>query len=116
VAGKGLRRRKSKGRSRLKERKAEKLNAETQSSQRSRKEGMEAGVDRGLRLGGNIEDDSRKMGYCQVRVIHIQYIIRMAGVDSNGVREVLRGEGVGRGVMGLLRLWKCVEKSRKESE
>jgi hypothetical protein len=45
VAGKGLRRRKSKvGRSRLKERKAEKLNAETQSSQRSRDEGMEAGV------------------------------------------------------------------------
>ena len=45
AAGKGLRRRKSKvGRSRLKERKAEKLNAETQSSQRSRKERMEAGV------------------------------------------------------------------------
>jgi hypothetical protein len=102
VAGKGLRRRKSKGRSRLKERKAEKLNAETQSSQRSRKEGMEAGVDRGLRLGGNIENASRKMGYCQVRVIHIQYIIRMAGVDSNGVRGSLEGRRSWAGSNGFV--------------
>jgi hypothetical protein len=27
-----------------------------------------------------------------------------------GRREVEKFEGVGRGVMGLLRLWKCVEK------
>ena len=29
-----------------------------------------------------------------------------------GLAEVERFEGVGRGVMGLLRLWKCVEKSK----
>jgi hypothetical protein len=29
-----------------------------------------------------------------------------------GVAEVERIEGVGRGVMGLLWLWKCVEKSK----
>jgi hypothetical protein len=29
-----------------------------------------------------------------------------------GVAEVEGFEGVGRGVMDLLRLWKCVEKSR----
>lgn len=28
-----------------------------------------------------------------------------------GVAEVARFEGVGRGVIGLIRLWKCVEKS-----
>jgi hypothetical protein len=28
------------------------------------------------------------------------------------MEEVERFEGVGRGVMGLLRLWKCVEKSK----
>jgi hypothetical protein len=31
-----------------------------------------------------------------------------------GVGEVEGFEGVGRGVMGLLRLWKCVEKSEEE--
>ena len=31
-----------------------------------------------------------------------------------GRREVERFEGVGRGVMGLLRLWKCVEKLEEE--
>jgi hypothetical protein len=29
-----------------------------------------------------------------------------------GVAEVERFEGVGRGVMGLLRLWKCVGESK----
>ena len=29
-----------------------------------------------------------------------------------GVAEVERFEGVGRGVIGLIRLWKCVEKSK----
>ena len=33
-----------------------------------------------------------------------------------GRREVERFEGVGKGVMGLLRLWKCVEKWTKEIE
>jgi hypothetical protein len=32
------------------------------------------------------------------------------------VAEVERFEGVGRGVMGLLRLWKCVEKSEDPLE
>ena len=34
------------------------------------------------------------MGYCQVRFIYIQYIIRMAGLGSNGAiasRELRRG-------------------------
>jgi hypothetical protein len=31
-----------------------------------------------------------------------------------GVAEVERFEGVGRGVMGLLRLWKCVEKCARK--
>ncbi len=30
-----------------------------------------------------------------------------------GVAEVAGIEGVGRGVMGSLRLWKCVEKSER---
>ncbi len=29
-----------------------------------------------------------------------------------GVTEVERGEGVGRGLIGLIRLWKCVENSK----
>jgi hypothetical protein len=31
-----------------------------------------------------------------------------------GGREVKGFEGVGRGVMGLLRLWKCVENGKLE--
>jgi hypothetical protein len=33
-----------------------------------------------------------------------------------GVREVEGFEGVGRGVMGLLRLWKSVEKAEEKIE
>jgi hypothetical protein len=33
-----------------------------------------------------------------------------------GVAEVEKFEGVGRGVMELIRLWKCVEKLGKNSE
>ncbi len=32
------------------------------------------------------------------------------------VAEVERIEGVGRGVMGLIRLWKCVEKGEGRTE
>ena len=48
---------------------------------------------------------------CQYRFYVYCMVIRMAGLVRMRAAEVVGAEGVEEGVSGLIRLWKCVEKS-----
>ena len=49
--------------------------------------------------------------YCQLLSLFTERLFERKGRIRIGVGEVESFEGVGRGVMSLLWLWKCVEKS-----
>jgi hypothetical protein len=72
----------------------------------------EAAVDRGSFAREPWRMVAEVVTYCQLVYAFTECLFEWEGQIRIGVGEVESFEGVGRGVMGLIRLWKYGEKSK----
>jgi hypothetical protein len=93
------------------------LTQSSQSARRKREEKAEAAGDRDSFASETLrgsEQASQMVAEvvtdCQQRSSFTECLFERVGRIRISVAEVERIEGVGRGVMGLIRRWKCVEK------
>ena len=59
---------------------------------------------------------SMVLANCQLILVFTACLFEWGARIRMGLAEVERFEGVGRGVIALLRLWKCMEKSEARRE